>query len=371
MLLLISSARRLTERYGEDGFLQIRQALRDVADSQPSGARVIFPDDIPSMARWSLEPMPLSGGVAVRVALRRISKTLGKAPSGILIVGGDEVIPFYRLPNPVRNRFVDPDPEVLTDNPYGLGPEDTFDHRLESLRAPKIPVGRLPDASPVDPDAFLRQIQELARSAAPGRHGTFALVDESFHQVPARVLPRRPTTLRVSPGWHSGDSEWRSAQHRLYYFNLHGFDDRPAWRGFDPVRDRWVDAVRPRDITREAAAGAVVFAENCYGASVQNRSPRQSIALSFLDAGVRGFVGATGTAFGSYFSPLTAKWLFNADLLAQKFVEQLDGGASLGESLVAARREFWEKTPDNSRKLPFAQKTALQFVLFGNPLVKV
>ncbi len=363
MLVVVSNARALRRRYGADGLTAIRTALDRFTDRSRLPARVRFVDQSKGES-LGVDP---SSGMALRVALRSLVRA-EPGVSGLVLLGGDDVLPFYRLPNPVADRTADPDPEVLSDNPYGLGPNDALADEVDGLLRPSIPVGRLPDADPPRLEAFLEKIDGLSQAASHDRSGTFAAVDEAWQEVPARVLGGTASTLRVSPGWHTGDAEWSGLRPQLSYFNLHGFDDRPGWFAYDARRSRWTIAVRPGDISRTESCGSVVFAENCYGAFIGRRSAGNSVALAFLAAGARAFVGATGTAFSSIGPGLEAVLLRNADLMAKEFLGNVGRRRmAFGAALVEARRAFVDRSLSIGRTT-FGLKTALQFVLYGNPM---
>ena len=370
MILVISSALRLEGRYGTEGAVAIRRALQAAAarlERSSTGARVVYPDDPLSMLALGLRPLDLASGPEVRAALASLWSHLpGDQPEpqrAVLIVGGDDVIPFYRVSNPVRDRAVDPDPVVLTDNPYGLRQPDPLRSSIEDLLNPRLPVGRLPDFEPPDLAGFLAQIEHLGVPPEGSRAGIFAVADLAFERSAGAALQDQSATFRVSPGWSAASPDWRSQRARLLYFNLHGFDDLPAWRSHDLRFGRWSDTLLPGEVSPDTAQGTVVFAENCYGASVVGRSPSRSVALAFLAHGARAFVGATGLAFGSFVAPLAPALLGNADGLAREFLAAVRKGLHLGEALVKAR-----STVRDGLGTTFGKKTLLQFVLFGNPL---
>jgi len=58
----------------------------------------------------------------------------GERIGALLIVGGPEIVPFHRMPNPVDDQDVD----VLSDNPYATCDSNYF--------VSEWPVGRLPRA---------------------------------------------------------------------------------------------------------------------------------------------------------------------------------------------------------------------------------
>ena len=67
----------------------------------------------------------------------------------LLIVGGNDIVPFHLLPNPTD----DSDPHVPSDNPYATLDENYF--------VQQWPVGRLPDEKGKDAGYLLEQLRFL------------------------------------------------------------------------------------------------------------------------------------------------------------------------------------------------------------------
>lgn len=351
MLLVVSSARRLEERYGPLGLERIRAALLELEPSLPDPAvpvRVVFPDDPEGSAEFHRAPADLAATSGVAGALREL-RQLGY--TAVLLVGGDGVIPFQRRSNPVLDRSVDPDVYVLNDQSYA-----------EEAGA-SVPIGRLPDFEPPDLEGFLALIRGLAARAETEREGVFAVVNADWEEIAWSTLAGHAPVVRRVPAWSARDPEWALQRARLLYFNLHGFSDQVAWRGFDGDTGTWQAALRPRDVTEAGSRGAVVFIENCYGGLVLGRSPANSIALAFLRAGARAVVGSAGLVFGSYLSTTRPQ---NADRLTRAFVDRALGGEPVGVALEGSRQESLPASPS-----PFEAKTIRQFLVYGNPLARL
>ena len=69
----------------------------------------------------------------------------------LLIVGGPDVVPFHKLPNPTD----DMDQEVCSDNPYGTLDGNYF--------VTEWPVGRLPGEGGKDAGLLLEQLRNVIR----------------------------------------------------------------------------------------------------------------------------------------------------------------------------------------------------------------
>jgi len=86
---------------------------------------MMLADDPSSMANFGLKPTLSEDPWALKLALVDLDKALaqkGLMIGALLIVGGPDVVPHHKLPNPVA----DIDTEVPSDNPYGTIDENYF-----------------------------------------------------------------------------------------------------------------------------------------------------------------------------------------------------------------------------------------------------
>ena len=103
---------------------------------------------------FELQPAPYNDPWALKLLLADLDEALGKGGErigAILIVGGPEVVPFHRLPNPGGRCRT----EVLSDNPYASLGENYF--------IPEWPIGRLPGGSSNDPADLVAALRSLTR----------------------------------------------------------------------------------------------------------------------------------------------------------------------------------------------------------------
>ncbi len=190
------------------------------------------------------------------IALRKRGERIGC----LLIVGGPDVVPFHRLPNPVD----DVDIDVPSDNPYGTSDDNYFISRMA--------VGRLPDGIPdqeVNAQPLLYALSGLTaryKSIANSstrigryrrwidrmldwinrkgqlvnyRHSSFGITAAVWRQASLTVFRPigDPRTMRISPPTNNShpSSNGRYStplpSARLGYFNLHGLADAPEWYG--------------------------------------------------------------------------------------------------------------------------------------------
>lgn len=383
---IVTSKDRLIERYGLPGFNQVAGDLHGLGQAieGQTGLDVIvlYIDDGPALAPYGLRPVDAADPTQVKKAIDGLDGWLneqGKEVRYLLIVGGDSVLPFHRLPNPMD----DPDADVPSDNPYAS--------RDGNYLIPERAVGRMPDGEG-EGVGFLRSLIHTATSGHRQPPAT------SRNLWSALFGPSRPAQRDERNGHSLGYSAsiWRKASRavfevigddrylrtcppltyaelglagcpRLNYFNLHGIEDGANWYGqrdslFPADYPLFPVALRPQDLTREQAH-AVVFSEACYGAHVVGKDTGNSIALRFLSLGALALVGSTGVAYGSVAPPL-----LGADLLGKYFWEGLRARLCVGEALKYAKVNLVKQMQDVQGYLDEEdQKTLLSFVLYGDP----
>lgn len=346
--IILSHRTNLTTTYGKKQFLKLERAVGKLTEAvQASGVDI--------SVLWTDARTPGE----VKESISRFEKTLGVQASYLLIVGGDETIPFFR----VENEVDDGDSYVLSDTPYAC--------RLGEWTLPERAVGRLPGTGEAD---FLLRLLVSARkrylSGSRVRNRTgfgystsqWRLASKAVYTslgLKERVRLSPPTTVRTfKPKWLRARS--------FLYFNLHGLKEKGEWFGergqTDPVDyPQFPRAVAPDLIPQ--LRGGVVFSEACYGGYVLNKDTQTSLALKFLEAGVDCFVGASAIAYGPHRPPST-----EADLLCKYFYQYVMRGSQYGNSLMNAKRDFVKKMFRIQGYLDEDdRKTLSEFNLFGDP----
>ena len=391
--VILSSHEGLCAQYGPQTTTVLQNEMRKLSAAvrqRPGwGSIVYFPDDAGCVSQYGLTPVNPRDAWKLKTALTDLDVALrqrGEMIGALLIVGGDEVVPFHRLPNPTD----DLDGEVFSDSPYASLDANYF--------VPEWPVGRLPGDKSPDAALLLDQLRNMQRYHSRRKKvrpvlgldwlGLLGSLVE--HLLPARpatsfgytaAVWRRsslavfrpigaPHTVRTSPPEHSGsvDRE-RITFSSLGYYNLHGLEDSPDWYGQrDPLENSeetdYPVALSPDDLKRNGHAPRVVFSEACFGAHVFGKVEKESLALKFLGMGTQAVVGSTCTAYGSLNTPLIA-----ADLLGNLFWQHLKAGRTSGEALMQAKLDL---AREMNRRQGFLdgedQKTLISFVLYGDPL---
>jgi tetratricopeptide (TPR) repeat protein len=388
--VVLSSHTRFVQTFDDSQFQRLDEAIMslvEVVRRRPGWtAYRIYVDDPTTVEPFGLSPIDPSNAWQIKLRLADLDQALaqrGEMIGALLIVGGDSILPFHRLPNPTD----DDDEVVLSDNPYATTDENYF--------APEWPVGRFPVDD--DPGMLVNLLRSSAdehrlaiRSISPWLRFQLWLAGRF-----GRLLRRAPRALGYSASiWRKaslavfktiGDPGYlltsppTEAEHLppivsrrigLSYFNLHGLEDAPEWFGQrDPQMDEVADpefpiAYRPQDVINSGNAPNIVFTEACYGANSIDKSIETALCLKFLSSGSHAVLGSTKISYGSVTTPLIA-----ADLLGRLFWELLNQSLPVGEAL---RRAKLSLAAEMHRRQGFLdgedQKTLISFVLYGDPL---
>lgn len=376
MHLVVSAMKPLVARYRKRGARRVRDAIEEyggLADASGRRTRVVFVDEAANVSKFGVPVADPRSSRSIADSIGRIRRTMGAEGtpvSSIVLVGGDHIIPHFRLPNPVGNRLIDPDPKVMTDLPYVA--------RLDAKGRPtaeEVPLGRIPDAVRGRATVFVRTLGRAGAhfATAPDGRGSLALCNREWSsdiEATLEALPK-PITVWESPGATFAKARGASRRWSLLYFSLHGYPKNSGWRGFDSWRALYDTAVRPSHITEETVGGSTVLADNCYGGLTAGKTERTSCALKAVGAGARHVVGATGVAFGTFMNPELRTRSKDEGLHAHEFsrlfLQHWPNEATTGASFAKARRDYINKAQQDGSYSTLEQKTALQLVLLGDP----
>jgi len=389
MALLITHYGALANLYGPGGAGAIVEAMELYAKALQSRnilAECVIIDDRAALTRFghALPTTDRSPAACKQVidSVRGYLEAQGRTVEVLVLIGGDTIIPFHRLPNPSQ----DTDPHVPSDNPYGCG--------SGSELAPEVIVARFPDGGADDARLLLAQLQRsieyhhhwhlegprggvlglpLMRRFTKGSQAgrpvvSWALSAEAW-LLPSQAVyeelgSTRPLLLCPPTTPDIVEASWPS-DGRLLYFNIHGIQGGPNWYG--QAADGAGDAPLPVALTPDdigaVAPGMICISEACFGAEIVGRSPNNAIALRLLQSGALAFVGSTVTAYGAVTLPLGG-----ADLLTQQAFQNLRRGYPLGRAIMLARDWMARECVQRQGYLdPDDAKTLLSFVLLGDP----
>ncbi|MGQ9827139.1 MAG: tetratricopeptide repeat protein [Roseiflexus sp.] len=387
--VVLSSREALRQRFGADGFAAVDRRLQQYAAAlrrRGVAAHVCYCDDPATLQLDDgIAAAPVAAGAdAVRDMLRTLSGALsnrGRALGAVLLVGGDEIVPFHRLPNPLS----DDDITVLSDNPYAT--DDP------AYTAPQRMVARLPDGNTGNPSFLFAQLDRLTAY----HYGSRPQSHRALH-FSGRRRERDGVELDALSAGYCAEI-WKNASRavldalmpgvllntcpphlaerldldvlrdrRLLYFNLHGASGFPNFYGqpdavWSGAATRLPVALRPDQVDASMADGTLLLCEACYGAEIVGRTVESSIPLQALAHGALAFVGATVNAYGS----LTEQ-VIGADLLFQRMMTHLARGEPIGRALHQARLDFAQEMYRRQGFLDDVDiKTLIEFVLLGDP----
>ena len=399
--VILSSKQALFDKYGPEScnvLVSQMESLVETIKQRPGWNALMFlPDDNDLMSELGLSALDTKDPWKVKLAVADLDRYLqskGAMIGAILIVGGNDIIPYHRLPNPTD----DSDHSIASDNPYASVDANYY--------VPEWALGRFPDESGNDPGLLLLQLRNAIKyhSASnkvyKSKNGVAAFPLEMLIQFflklfginqsvmksnnlgysasiwrRSSIAAYRPigsaNLLAVSPPTNSKniDELWLS-EVEFSYFNLHGIEDGPEWYGQKDFIDMsngpdYPVALSPEDIGRVPKYSQVVFTEACYGAHVEKKKIEESIALKYISSGCKALIGSTCIAYGSVQPPL-----IGADLLAFIFWKRVQDGYPIGEAIMRAKVEAAEEMQKRQGFLDGEdQKTLLSFVLFGDPLM--
>lgn len=345
--IILSHRKNLIANYGSGNFAKIEKAVVLLKDSMAYSG-------IESHILW----VESTESEKVRDFVDKIEERYAPLPVNLLIIGGDEIIPFFRLKNEVE----DGDRHIHTDAPYAS--------KLGEWTIPERAVGRIPGAKKAD---FLLKVlmntaQKHLENPDKKRNGfgySTSKWKEASKAVYRTINPKG--RLRLSPPVTKKNfrPKWLKGKSFLY-FNLHGLKERSEWYGerapLDPEDYPLFPVALLPDFISDLS-GAVVFSEACYGGYVLNKDVETSLALKFLSQDVDCFVGSSAIAYGPYKPPST-----EADLLCKYFFQYVARGTSYGNAFMNAKKDFVKKMLRIQGYLDEDDtKTLLEFNLFGDP----
>lgn len=264
---------------------------------------------------------------------------------GIVLLGGYEVLPAKRvdvLSDRLRaDRRLDPrDDEdqfiVWSDDPYG---------DLDGDGLPSVPVSRVPDGG--DAATLLGALLGAPVGGAKKfgvRNAARPFANTVWQSIPGQetLFASRPTEAR-----HVRSADVNAS---LAYFMLHG-SDRDTTRFWGEAGGAVLEAFNATLVPD--TFGGVVFTGCCYGALIAERRALEaqggvadlttdhSIALRFLRAGARAFVGCTGT----HYSPGERQLAYGGPMHLAFMRRYLDERLAPAEALFHARRDYLAGIP--------------------------
>lgn len=174
--LIVTHRENLVAKYGVAGVAAIDQAVAKlVAADADRGIRshYVHLDDADEVKLY--QSKKVSKAPAASSCKRVIDKMCSVlTPDYIVLLGADDVIPHFRVPNPTQSVKGDTDGEVPTDNPYAASPAFNAKSRASYLVTDRV-VGRIPDVPGANDPQMVLAYLESAATARPLDLTDFAL----------------------------------------------------------------------------------------------------------------------------------------------------------------------------------------------------
>ena len=349
------------------GITTVHVALDSAADMKAHGLKAL--------------QVPLTS-TAAKEAIDALAKKL--VPDYIVIVGGDDVVPYFRLRNPAFEPGPEGDPDqiVFSDNPYATA--RPFNARSsKSYLVPDRVVGRLPDLpagkGKGDPTTLLAALATATkwkpqpRSFFKDIYATSTATWKAAGVAMMKYLEFPEADLMVAPPTKDANPTARKRLARpVHMTKCHGDDPDSRFFG-ESLGHAFPPVLSSPTLATRVKPGALVAAVCCYGAGIFAPSnplakPRGSHALpmaaAYLHAGALAFMGSTKIAYVGDEAPLCADWI------VASYLKKALNGASLGRAMLEAKQDFLADlkrqgaTPDTAD-----EKTMIEFVLLGDPAI--
>lgn len=387
-LAILAQRGELRARFGPAGADLVDAKLRALVaalDAREQASALYYVDEAHEVAGLTVPAVARPDQTAMARFVSQLAgaaEAQGGALGHVLLVGGPEMLPFARVANPAD----DDDAVVETDLPLACQGGNLL-HPVRSVA--RMPTGAAGGTQFLvqSLDAMRLRLEGQARQASAwrwwrgfggGRRAkarVFALSARVWRASTEALLEQLEVAseLRLSPPVVEEDfeAEWLKGV-CFALFNLHGVDGADGWFGqkdgsYPADYPLFPVALRSTSLEGIDLEGAIVFTEACYGGSIADRRPDNSVALALLGRGAACVVCSTCIAYGSVAPPLSG-----ADLLARFFWLRLEQGQPAGEALWRAKRDFLDAMRQRQGYLDGDdQKTLLSFVLYGDPLARM
>lgn len=384
--LVVSNKEKLLGKYGEEIAGRVEARMLELAratEREGLDSRVFF--------------LNASGEDAVVNEVRALVDAF--APKYLFIVGGQDIVPFTEFETPLKKAsetkafafLTQSDPLIPSDNAFGVLSAASYSCN-ECF--PDVAVGRLPDglSEPGEEQSPSSVIVDLldktirAHSLQPGSGKTVTLVSQDAFGEHLQLVYKDNELVRSPPAYAYSYAEGDDAgalgrltqiisaiaEKPLVFLSLHGSmpPGSQAFFSSDELSDYLVASPELEAFRQARYDGQFIVSDACYGASPFRREG-ESLALLFLNNGALGFVGSTTSALAArkvsredYADEESLLSLGSSTAFTYVVVRELRGGARVGDAVKAARREL---NPLN----PADRLTALQYVLFGDPTLKM
>jgi Peptidase family C25 len=325
--------------------------------------------------------LPITANAAKKAIDELSAKLL---PDYVVLLGGDDIIPYFRLTNPIFDPSPDGDPDqiVLSDNPYATS-RPYVANASKSYLVPDRVVGRIPDVPSAKGKGNPATILATLGTATKWQPRPLAFFGEIYATSTATwqkagrammsYLGFPLTDLMIAPPTMDASVVARKRLSRpVHMTKCHGADPDARFFG-ESIRGDFPPILFSNTLAQRVEHGTLVAAVCCYGAGIfapdsPLAQPRGSnalpIAVAYLHSGALAFMGSTEIAYVGSDEPLCG------DLIVASYLKKALGGASLGRAMLEAKQDFLAaiqrqgRTPDTAD-----EKTMIEFVLLGDPAI--
>lgn len=323
----------------------------------------------------------LSGKATAARAKKAIDALAKKlVPDYIVILGGDDVVPYFVIANPSFDPKGDTDKTVSTDNPYACSRA----YRAKTPSSYLVPdrvVGRIPDlpaAAGAGDAALIVKFLKTATDWKPRARTHYASTTSAYATcceewkgaglATMRYLGFPEKELMISPPTGDASASARKRLARpLHFTKGHGSEIDAHFYG--QKGNSYPEVLFSTTVASRAGAGTLVGAMCCYGAQVY--SPTDPVAtppgalpmsVSYLKTGATGFVGSTKIAWVGLDEMMCADWIVGY------YLRKCLDGASTGRALLEAKQDYLQYLQKQGHEPDTAdEKTIIEFVLLGDP----
>ena len=372
---------RLKRKYREAALDQIDAAIQKWINKDViRGIRTVHVavDDSDDETMKAKGVKPVSGRVTASKVKRVIDNLWERLnPDYLVIFGGHDVIPMFKVDNPLYQQDGDDDKKVLTDNPYASS-LPFLPSLPGTYLVPDRVIGRITDMlSDGDPAWFLEYLatatdwksqsgnfykKRYAISCSAWRKVGLECID--YIGKPASHLFLCPPTRNTSVSTRKGLSA------RVHMIRCHGWHKNPAFYG----QKKGAHTPHPRSITSAIVRdylqpATVVATTSCYGAQIfcpADATDKKGwpVASAYLRKGAFGFVGSTMSA---PFRPDRMDW---SDWIVSAYLRNVLRGSSIGRAFLDSKIDFaWWLVKEHNGLGTADEKILIAFVLLGDPSI--
>jgi hypothetical protein len=288
---------------------------------------------------------------------------------GVVLLGDMDVVPGERLDvlgPEMRAALSDPagDPDhfiVWSDEVYGCIDDDDI---------PELPVSRIPDGGSATTMAA------ALRAGRPASHQRFGIRNVARPFADVIFTPvANGAKLKVSRPVRHTDVSAAQLNAEILYFMLHGSDEDTRRFWGESSGETYLEAINVGQVP--ATFSGVVFAGCCWGAltadrkaldvptggTVSGRTAKDSMAVAFVSAGARAFVGCTGV----HYSPAGSSIKSAGAPMHRAFLDRLAKGDPPALALFEAKRRCIAALPvtGSPEEVAVGLKIIRQFTCLG------